>query len=53
METVTDFIYWGSKITICSDFGVQESKVSQCFHCFPIYFHEVMGLDAMNLIFEC
>ena len=38
-------------VTICSDFGVQESKVSRCFHCFPIYYYEVMGLDAMNLIF--
>ena len=25
--------------------------VSHCFHCFPIYFHEVMGLDAMILVF--
>ena len=25
-------------ITICSDFGAQKSKVSHCFHCFPIYF---------------
>ena len=24
-------------VTICSDFGVQENKVSHCFHCFPIY----------------
>jgi len=24
-------------VTICSDFGAQESKVSHCFHCFPIY----------------
>ena len=23
--------------TICSDLGVQENKVSHCFHCFPIY----------------
>ena len=23
-------------VTICSDFGVQENKVSHCFHCFPI-----------------
>ena len=30
-------------ITICSDFGAPEHKVS---HCFPIC-HEVMGLDAM------
>ena len=24
-------------ITICSDFGAPENKVSHCFHCFPIY----------------
>ena len=24
-------------VTIYSDFGVQENKVSHCFHCFPIY----------------
>ena len=23
-------------ITICSDFGAQKTKVSHCFHCFPI-----------------
>ena len=23
-------------VTICSDFGAQVSKVSHCFHCFPI-----------------
>ena len=31
-------------VTICSDFGDQENKVS---HCFPIYCHEVMGLDVI------
>ena len=35
-------------ITICSDFGAQENKVS---HCFPSICHEVMGPDAMILIF--
>ena len=25
-------------VSICSDFGPQENKVSHCFHCFPIYF---------------
>ena len=25
--------------------------VSHCFHCFPIYFLEVMGLDVMILVF--
>ena len=24
-------------ITICSDFGTPQNKVSHCFHCFPIY----------------
>ena len=37
-------------ITICSDFGAPQNKVSHCFHCFPIFCHEVMGLDAMILI---
>ena len=40
-------------VTNSSDFGVQESKVCHCFHCFPIYLHEVMELDAMILVFEC
>ena len=26
-------------------------KVSHCFHCFPLYLHEVMGPDAMILVF--
>ena len=38
-------------VTICSDFGAPQNKVSHCFHCFPIYLHEVMGLDAMILVF--
>ena len=37
-------------VTICSDFGAQENKLSHCFHCFPIYF-EVMGLDAIIFVF--
>ena len=24
-------------VTIYSDFGAQENKVSHCFHCFPVY----------------
>ena len=27
VETVSDFIFLGSKITICSDFGAQKNKV--------------------------
>ena len=38
-------------VTICSDFGVQKNKFCHCFHCFPIFCHEVMRLDAMILVF--
>ena len=32
-------------------FGAQENKVCHCFHCFLSIFHEVMGQDAMILVF--
>ena len=35
-------------VTICIDFGAQEYKVC---HCFPSICHEVMGPDAMILVF--
>ena len=38
-------------VTICSDFGAQGNKICHYFYCFPICFHEVMGLDAMILVF--
>ena len=38
-------------VTICSDFRAQKIKVCHCFHCYPIYFHEVMEPDAMILVF--
>ena len=39
-------------ITICSDWSQKKkNKVSHHFHCFLIYYHEVMGLDAMILVF--
>ena len=37
-------------VTICSDFGTPQNKVSHCFHCFPIC-HELMAQDAMILVF--
>ena len=38
-------------VTICSDFGAQKNSVS-LFPLFPrLIFHEVMGLDAMILVF--
>ena len=38
-------------VTICSDFGHQEYKVSHCFHCFPIYLQFMIELDTMILVF--
>ena len=38
-------------VTICSNCGAQENKVSHCFHCFPFICHEVMRPDAMILVF--
>ena len=38
-------------VTIWSDFGAPQSKVCHCFHCFPSICHEVMGPDAMSLVF--
>ena len=39
-------------VTICSDFGAPENKeVSHYFHFFPSICHEVMGPDAMILVF--
>ena len=40
-------------ITIHSDFGAQENKICQfpLFPLFPSICHEVMGLDAMILVF--
>ena len=37
--------------TICSDFGAQENKVCHCFHFSPSICHEVMGPDAIVLVF--
>ena len=38
-------------VTVPSDFGAQENKVFDCFHCFPIYLPWVMEPDAMILVF--
>ena len=35
-------------VTICSDFGAPQNKVSHCFHCFPIY---LPWSDARILLF--
>ena len=37
--------------TICSYFGAQENEMFHCFHCFPNFCPEVMGPDAMILVF--
>ena len=38
-------------VTICSNFGAPKNKVWHCFHCLPSISHEVMGPDAMILLF--
>ena len=45
------FFNFMAAVTICSDFGAPQNKVHHCFHCFPIYCHEVMGPDAMIIVF--
>ena len=39
-------------VTVHSDFGAQENRICHCFHFSPPICHEVMGLDAMILVFE-
>ena len=38
-------------VTICSDFGAQENKVSHCFHYFPIYLPWSDGTRCIIFIF--
>ena len=38
-------------VTICSDFGAQENKICHCFIVSLSICHEVMGPDAMLLVF--
>jgi len=38
-------------ITICREFGAQENQLCAVSIISPSIFHEVMGLDAMILVF--
>ena len=38
-------------VTICSDFGAPQNKVSHCFHCFPIYLPWSDGTTCHDLSF--
>ena len=38
-------------VTICSDFGTPQNKVSHCFHCFPIYLPWSDGTGCHDLRF--
>ena len=38
-------------VTVCSDFGAQENKLCHCFHFLSFICHEVLGPDAMILVF--
>ena len=43
------FFNFMAAITICSDFGAPENKVSHCFHCFPIYLPRSDGTGCHDL----
>ena len=45
------FFNFMAAVTICSDFGAQENKVSHCFHCFPIYLPWSDGTGCHDLSF--
>ena len=38
-------------VIICSDFGAQKNKFTQCFHCFPIYLPWSDGTRSHDLSF--
>ena len=38
-------------VTVHSEFGDQENKICHPFHFFSMYLHEVMGPNAMILVF--
>ena len=38
-------------VTVCSDFRAPQNKICHGFHFSPFICHEVMGLDAMILVF--
>ena len=37
------YLNFMAAVTICSDFGAHQNKVSHCFHCLPIYLLKVAG----------
>ena len=51
LQGASVFFNFMAAVTICNDFGAQENKVCHCFHFFLSICHEVMGLDAMHLVF--
>ena len=52
--SMTKFLNIMAAVTICSDFGAQENKISHCFHCFPIYLQQSDGTGCHDLSFsEC
>ena len=44
-------VYIKAAVTICSDFGAPQNKVSHCFHCFLIYLPWSDGTGCHNLSF--
>jgi len=48
---VITFFQFVAAVTICSDFGAQENKVSHCFHFFRIYLSWSDGTGCQDLCF--
>ena len=48
-----------ASVTICSDFGAPQNKVTHCFHCFRVYFpwsdgtrcHDYQSLNIFYIIY--
>ena len=47
-QTSSNFM---AAVIVCSDSGAQENKIYHCFHFSPIICHEMMGPDALILVF--
>ena len=45
------YLIFMAAVTVHSDFGAQENKICHCFHFATSICHEVMGLEAMVLVF--
>ena len=45
------FFNFMAAVTVCSDCGAQENKICHCFHFFASIYCEMMGPDAVILVY--